>query len=280
MKNPNIPGSPLVSHSERTHKNNAIINTGLDINAINKQQKEDNKYINSGSILAKWIRRFSNNKKYQQQTGRLYKRYNSQQFDHTTIEHLGYKGLTKDDPATGYFDKNRHYLILADDMFNTSGYAEMIKIGGASLSDLPLSLIYRRMGMFYNFLNAFTANVKFISLPLPNDSRIQRHQWQSVYDSIHQRLLSPNLTKRQRAQLLSRSQRIKELISIFLQNDRELINQGFVMMVFDNTIRKLDEDVRQAYTIGQGALNLEPMSPQQKEQFLRHLNNPNETQTM
>lgn len=270
--------------------NNAIINGGLDVNQFIKTKHHDNSFLHNGSPVARMILKLMNHTKYQDQRNATYKRYNSQQFVHTTIEHLAYKGLTHDDKEAHYFDHSpmgsRHYLILADDLQQTSGYAEILKIGGASLSDLPTNLILERMSMFINFLRSYKTNMEFVALPLPNNSKPQQHIWNEQLKHIRRTLLEDTtMPANKRAQLIAREVRVKENLEKFHETDTNLVNQGFVLIIFEmgrspNTIRKLDDDVRLAFRFGSDALNLSRLTANQKESFLRHLNNPADVKTM
>lgn len=288
-KKPNKAG--LNSRVKRKgNGDNAIINGGLDVNQFKKTKKQNKSFLHNGSPVANFLLRIMNNNKYRQQKDALYKRYNSQQFAHTTIAHLAYKGLTHDDKNKHYFDHSpmgpRHYLILADDLQETSGYAEILKIGGASLSDLPTNLILERMSMFINFLRSYKTNMEFVALPLPNNSKPQQHMWNEQLKNVRRQLLeNTTMPTHQRAQLIAREDRMKENLEKFHETDTNLVNQGFVLIVFEmgrtpNTIRKLDDDVRLAFRFGSDALNLSRLTANQKESFLRHLNNPADVKTM
>lgn len=228
-----------------------------------KHKEHPGGFINNGSPAANFLKRFT-----KQGTSGV-GQGNTGHFAHTTLDMLGYKSLTDD-------NRGNNFLVLSNEYHETIGYAQILRIGGASLSDLPENIIKLILSRFINFLRAYLGDIEFVSLPLPNDSHRQQRSWRVVLDKVNSKLLHDDkLPLRKRKQLFARRAIIKEALNQFHTIDLNLINQGFVMIIFDKTEKKLIRDTDMAFQFGEAALKLSKMSVHEKEVFLYRLNNPN-----
>lgn len=187
-------------------------------------------------------------------------------FKTSMISELGYKGLTPD---------HNHFLILSNNYRATRGYAEILQIGGASLDNLPPNLSQNILRDFINFLRAYTPDMTFISIHLPNDSKPQQFFWAGKKREINYKILSGQLSPHHKDVLLARRDFINETIKHLQDIDSSVDNQAFVMMIFGRTEKILRRNVHYAFAFGGKVLKLSHMTIHQKETFLTRLNNPN-----
>lgn len=192
-------------------------------------------------------------------------RYDDETFKTNTIDLLGYKGLTHD---------NNQFLVRANEFNETVGFAEIIKVSGEGLSDLPDNLMQAVVAKFINFLRVYLDEINFTMLPLPNDTKRQQRQWEQVRRSIEEQLMEKNIDTRTRAQLVARRNSINEKIAVMKDVDLNLVNQGFAMWIFGKNKKELESKVNLAFKFGNDALTLSKMTKQEKETIIHRINNP------
>lgn len=258
-----------------TTSHSAIVSekpTNKDNDTQSKNKKQGKGVLNNGSLVGNFLNahvlhRRANNPAADSATDSDVDDVDSE-FQNSTLKLLRYKGLTHD---------RGHYLVLSDSFSETVGFAEILRIGGEGLSDLPDQLMEQVVSRFINFLRVDLVEYTFVSLPLPNDSKIQQHQWNARLLAVQDALLHDEdhkLSERKRAQLIAQRNYIREIINQFQTVDLTLINQGFVMFIFGKTIKEVRANAGLTMRFGESALKLSKMSVDEKTELLHRLNNP------
>lgn len=259
-----------IPHSKNKSKDTKPLIQNINSNnlVIQETQKQKKNILNNGSIAGNFINKYilKKNRLSNEQEEDIQDTIDKHFFK-SSIDLLGYKGLTHDP---------NHYLILSNEYNETVGFAEMIKVEGQALADLPNEAMKSVVSDFIVFLRQYLDDIEFISLPLPNDSHKQQNEWTLKLNEVENLLAnnSDKLSEREREQLLAQRKYIKETIAIFKSIDINLLNQGYVLIVYENTIPLLKNAVNNIFRLSSNTLRLHKMTVKDKETLCHRINNP------
>lgn len=202
------------------------------------------------------------------------------------IDLLGYKTLTHDD---------NHYLVLSDEDNNTSGLAEIFRVGGAGIGGLSETMKEKIATGFIKFLQMNPDDVEFISLPIPNSTKRQQIKWEQMLNKLQIELANNEYKGNAKDQRIKRIKYIKDSLLNIKNVEVTLINQGFFMIIYQDIVSsnadletgeiqsvfkqtniELGKKVNNALILDKHSqsLNLSRMNAIEKEKILHRLNNP------
>lgn len=155
------------------------------------------------------------------------------------------------------------------------GYMQLLEIKGKDIYSMGKAEVDRTLINFYEWLTDFSPDFEIYTTTLPTETTNQTNNMKKHLNDCRQEMKTVK-TERHYLQLLD-----KEAYLLNSIHNEELIrtqiyNTEFILLLFGQTAKELDDIVNKAKSYGNNEFVPEDLSIEKKEQILRQYNNMNE----
>lgn len=167
--------------------------------------------------------------------------------------------------------KNKgEYIELSKDR----GYMQILEITGKNLNGLSHEEQQSTLLNYHTWLVQFQASFEIYTTKLPTDTT-QQIAYLKFCLANTDRLLKKITDRRIRDQLLDQKQILEQNIKTEVQIQKEIYNSEFLLFLFGQTIKELDDIVQKSMNYGNQDFVPKMITRKKKEEVLEQINNMN-----
>lgn len=152
------------------------------------------------------------------------------------------------------------------------GYMQLLEITGKDLFSMGEAEVRRTLQNFENWLTKYTGDFDFYTTTLPTKTDEQIEYLKEHLGKCREKMKHVR-TERVYQQLIDREAVLLEKIQIEEQIREQICNTEYILLLYANSPKELDENVRKAKAYGNGDFVPKELTPEKKEQVLEQYNN-------